>query len=156
VSDSAAGLASLVLEQVAKLVGRLGPAQIRDLTEGRTELTVIRASGVPAQPAGADAFPVAPVAGPAEAFARTRQRLPGADVDVEVTRTAIMGMSSRDEAARYVAAIGTVAALRGLADGLGVRLASRERKADIIRKIVDATLGVELTARAMRGRDAAG
>ncbi len=156
-SDSAAGLASLVLEQVARFVGRLDATQIRDLAQGRARLAVIGSVSVVAPPVGAGEPPPVPVpaAGPAESAGRSRQRSLGADVDVAATRAVIMTMSSRDEAAKYVSTIGTVAVLRRLADGFGVRLASKDRKTEIIRKIVDATLGVELTARAMRETDAA-
>ncbi|MCL9794067.1 hypothetical protein, partial [Frankia sp. AgKG'84/4] len=81
---------------------------------------------------------------------RPRAPRAGAGLDVEATRDAIMALSDRDEAARYVAGLGTVAVLRALADDLHVRLPAKVRKPDIARRIVDATLGRKLTAEAMR------
>jgi hypothetical protein len=58
-------------------------------------------------------------------------------------------MSSRDEARTYVSTLGTVAGLRDLARSLGIAVGSKERRDDVIRKIVDGTLGVHLSSRAM-------
>ncbi len=145
-TDSAASLAGLLLEQVSRLLRRLEPAQIRELAAERAELAVVP---VPAQAPPPELAPAAPI-GRGEPAGRPRPPRAGGGLDVEATRDAIMALSDRDEAAHYVAGLGTVAVLRALADDLHVRLPPKVRKADIARRIVDATLGLKLTADAMR------
>jgi hypothetical protein len=58
-------------------------------------------------------------------------------------------MSSRDEAREYVLSLGALKELRPLAAALGVRILSKDPKDDVIRKIVDGTVGVQLSSRAI-------
>ncbi|ONH58221.1 hypothetical protein CcI49_22250 [Frankia sp. CcI49] len=165
--DTPAEVASLLLHQVSTLLERLDPAQIRDLVAGRCRLAVVTTAAVADNGAGPRplespdlelrtstdngqanrAGPRVPAAG---GVARA-----GREIDAEAIRVTIMTMASREEAANYVGTLGTVVVLRDLAGELGVRLASKDRRTDVIRKIVDGTLGAVLTARAIRG-DVAG
>ncbi|CUU58252.1 hypothetical protein Ga0074812_11824 [Parafrankia irregularis] len=170
-SDTSAEVASLLLHQVSRLLERLDPAQIRDLVAGRCRLAVVTTAAVAdtgAAPhplespdlglrAGVRSSQETLVGSPAPEAGSTARGVAraGREIDAESIRATIMTMASREEAASYVGTLGTVAVLRGLAGELGVRLSAKDRRPDIIRKVVDGTLGAVLTARAIRG-DTAG
>ncbi len=105
IAPEAARLSTLLLRQLADLVAGLNEHQVGELLAGRTRLTLTAAQdGRAARPAP-----------------QAKAALPAA-VDVEVLRTALLGATSREEAAERLAALGRVSVpqLRALAGALGV------------------------------------
>ena len=66
------------------------------------------------------------------------------------TIEALTAAPSRDAAADMLSGL-TVAQLRDVAASCRVTLLSRDTKAEIVRRIVNGTVGVRLTAEAFRG-----
>jgi hypothetical protein len=155
VTDQPAGLAALVLRQIAILLGELTEADLADLATGRKKLLISEA--LPG--AVSAAIGTAPVGAPPDGARPSRPRGSTASppsrgtatLDPDTVRPVLMAMPSRAEATRYILNLGSVPALRALADGFGVRLSSKDKKADVARKIVDGTVGLEFTAQAVRG-----
>ncbi|THJ74882.1 hypothetical protein [Candidatus Frankia alpina] len=135
IAPEAARLSTLLLRQLADLVAGLNEHQVGELLAGRTRLTLTAAQdGRAARPAP-----------------QAKAALPAA-VDVEVLRTALLGATSREEAAERLAALGRVSVpqLRALAGALGVDgVGGKDPKASVIRKIVDGTVGFRLSSQAM-------
>lgn len=155
-ADDPAHLATLVLRQVAELLAALPATELRALAAGQAHLAVVAAAATPAEPAR----PAAPArTAPARtAPARSKAARPrsgragkaAAVLDPLAARAAIMALDSRAAATEHVLGLGPIPVLKQLADALGIRLSSSDLKADIARRIVDATLGLRLTADAMR------
>jgi hypothetical protein len=153
-SDDAAALTAQVLHQMLAFLRELDARQIRDLASGRATLALVDAA---AEQLSAPA--AKPAARPPEMPSTEPRRRPratagkttggGSPPDPAEVKAALVAMSSRDEAREYVSAIGNVSQLRALAGALGVRVLSKERRDDVVRKIVDGTLGVRLSSRAM-------
>ncbi|WP_261570026.1 hypothetical protein [Frankia gtarii] len=153
-APEAARLSTLLLRQLADLVAGLNEHQIGELLAGRTRLTVTAAQGGrAAKPPAAPATRRRPAR--AEAGTTAGAALPAA-VDVEALRTALLGATSREEAAEHLAALGRVSVpqLRALAGALGVDgVGGKDPKASVIRKIVDGTVGFRLSSLAMLSED---
>jgi hypothetical protein len=145
VADQAAEVAASVLRQAVLLLAEITADEIGDLAAGRKRFSIVDV------PPG-DSPPPIPRDSPRRTVVGARRGSQGRSaLNPEEVRPVIMAMSSREEAADYIGALGTVAMLRSLADSFGVGLTSKDKKADVVRKIVDGTVGLELTAQAMRG-----
>jgi hypothetical protein len=142
-----AKLSLAVLQQIADFLRDLPEADLTDVAEGRARLTLI--------PAGASAprVPRSRSTGARRSPASGRSSTSGASaasvVDMGQARDALAGMSSRDEGRRYLSLLG-VKELKALAAQLDMRGVSSLKKADLVDKIVEQTIGYRLNSSAIR------
>ncbi len=139
------------LRGLATLVESLDGVGLDDLLSGRRPLSLApREPERPAPtrgPTGRAPGPSAP-AGPAT---RSGQKRSVSAQQAAAAHTALVAMSSRAEARRYLNSFGTVPRLTALADALHIPHLARELRGDLIDKIVNATVGVRLDTESMRG-----
>lgn len=107
-------------------------------------------SGPPADPAGQPARPVAPSVDPAGPAARSARRAVPA-TDPTRARAALAAMSRRADGTAYLSGW-TARDLRALAAALELRGVAGLRKADLVDRIVDRTIGFRLDSTAIRRR----
>ncbi|MGC5020402.1 Rho termination factor N-terminal domain-containing protein [Micromonospora sp. DT47] len=133
-----ATLASAVLVRVAELLRKLPAADVTALAEGRARLAVVPAESVDRGPvdAGATRTPAS-------------RRAAAPATDLGRAREALAGTSSRHDGTAYLSSW-TASDLRALAAQLEVRGVSGLRKADLIDRIVDRTIGFRLNSSAIR------
>lgn len=136
---SEATLSVAVLQRVSEFLSDLPAEHLVDLAEGRARLSYV--------PVGA-AAPVTPSA-PARR-APTRRATAAPAVDMSSARAALEAMSSRDEGRGYLAPFKVKPDLVGLASSLGLGGVSGLKKADLIDRIVERTIGYRLNSTALR------
>ncbi|TDC43071.1 SAP domain-containing protein [Micromonospora sp. KC213] len=150
-----------LLVRLAELVRDLPPAELAALAEGRARLAVVPAHAI--APARApDDDTTAPARAPDDdttALARTpdaaanvgaargRPAAPAAGPDRAVA--ALAAMTSRGDGTAYLSAW-SVRELRALAARLGLGAMAGSRKADLVDRIVDRTVGFRLDSAAIR------
>ncbi|MCI4064538.1 Rho termination factor N-terminal domain-containing protein [Micromonospora sp. R77] len=138
-----------VLARVAEFLTGLTAAEVTELAAGRARLALLPTPPPPAgpptlagPPSPAQAAPPVPAASP----------VPTASVvDPAVAHAALTVMSRRDEGTAYLASW-TARELRALATHAGLRGIGGLRKADLIDRIVDRTIGYRLNSTAIRQR----
>jgi hypothetical protein len=128
-----AKLTITVLQRISEFLQTLPEDQLTDIAEGRATLTY--------HPLGATR-PAAP-----GRRAPSRAAKPKKDMS-EVVGT-LGRMVSRDEGERYLASL-TATDVKALAGELGMRGVSKDRKDDLIAKIVERTIGARLDSAAIR------
>ncbi|MFG2056791.1 Rho termination factor N-terminal domain-containing protein [Micromonospora sp. NPDC048930] len=121
-----------VLAVVAEFLAGLSAAEVAALAEGSARLAVVPATGT--VPAG-----------------RPGAATPPSTVDVEQAHAALVAMARRDEGTAYLASW-TARELRALAARAGLRGVAGLRKAELIDRIVDRTIGFRLDSTAIRRR----
>ncbi|MFJ8577300.1 Rho termination factor N-terminal domain-containing protein [Micromonospora sp. NPDC093277] len=135
-------LTRTLLGRVAEFLAGLSAAEVAALAEGRARLALLPAADSPVaagrRPAAAE--PVPRAASPAPA-----------GVDVEGAHAALAAMSRRDEGTAYLASW-TTRQLRALAARAGLRGVAGLRKAELVERIVDRTIGFRLNSTAVRQR----
>ncbi|MEU4645222.1 hypothetical protein [Micromonospora sp. NPDC023814] len=158
-----------VTDLLTALLRDLPAADLAALVEGRARLAVVpldgappgpptaarpvppaRRTAAPPRPAGQPARPVAPSADPAGPVARSARRAVPA-TDPARARAALAAMSRRADGTAYLSGW-TARDLRALAAGLELRGVAGLRKADLVDRIVDRTIGFRLDSTAIRRR----
>lgn len=136
-----AKLSLAVLARVAEFLQELPEADVADLAAGRARLAVV--------PSGASAprVPTARPAPAARAAASRRAAAPG--IDLDQARAALAGMAHRDDGTAYLSSW-TAKDLKALAAALELRGVGTLRKADLVGRIVDRTIGFRLNSSAIR------
>ncbi|MFD2764352.1 hypothetical protein [Micromonospora eburnea] len=124
-----------VLARVAEFLTGLSAADVAALAEGRARLALL-----PASRATGGESPATRAASPTPS-----------GVDVERAHAALTAMSRRDDATAYLASW-TTRALRALAARAGLRGVAGLRKAELVERIVDRTVGFRLDSTAIRQR----
>ncbi|TDB70748.1 SAP domain-containing protein [Micromonospora sp. KC723] len=131
-----------LLVRLADLLRDLPAAEVAALAEGRARLAVMPAGG--AAPAGGALVPSADL-GDRRSVPR---RAGPSDTDPDRAVAALAAMTSRGDGTAYLSAW-PVRELRVLAARLGLRGATG-RKADLVERIVDRTVGFRLDSAAIR------
>ncbi|MEV4479039.1 Rho termination factor N-terminal domain-containing protein [Micromonospora coxensis] len=131
-------VAAALLIRLAELVDGLPAAEVAALAEGRARLAVVP---VAATPAG----PPAVVAG--RPPAPRRPAGPGVDPDRAVA--ALAALTTRHDGTAYLAGW-SGRDLRALAARLGLRGVAGLRKAELVERIVEATVGYRVNSTAIR------
>ncbi|MEV6813692.1 Rho termination factor N-terminal domain-containing protein [Micromonospora sp. NPDC051296] len=129
------------LARAVELLADLPDADLTALLDGRARIAV-----VPVAPAPADQLRPARTGRDAPAAERGS---PGRDP--AVAQAALAAMTSRAEGTAYLSDR-PVRELRALAAGLGLRGVGGLRKAELVERIVDGTIGYRLTSTAVRER----
>lgn len=138
-----------VLARVAEFLTGLTPAEVTELAAGRARLALLPA---PASPAGAPTSARPPSPTPAASPVPAASPAPAAPVvDPAVAHAALAAMSRRDAGTAYLASW-TARELRALATHAGLRGIGGLRKAELIDRIVDRTIGYRLNSTAIRQR----
>ncbi|MFG1887532.1 Rho termination factor N-terminal domain-containing protein [Micromonospora sp. NPDC049051] len=138
-SDPARDVADLV----AALLRALPAADLAALTEGRARLAVVPLDAAP------PADRTIPAGHPAAAPARPSTRRAASAPDPAAARAALETMSRRDDGTAYLSGW-TARDLRVLAASLELRGVAGLRKADLVERIVDRTIGFRLASAAIR------
>ncbi|MFG3697639.1 hypothetical protein ACGF5C_06910 [Micromonospora sp. NPDC047620] len=158
-----------ITDLLTALLRDLPAADLAALVEGRARLAVVpldgapagpptaarpappaRRTAAPARPAGPQAGRSGPPADPAGPAARpARRAVPAADP--ARARAALAAMSRRADGTAYLSGW-TARDLRALAAGLELRGVAGLRKADLVDRIVDRTIGFRLDSTAIRRR----
>jgi hypothetical protein len=142
-----AKLSLAVLQQIADFLRDLPEADLTDVAEGRARLTLI--------PAGSSEPRVPGARSTASRRSATSGRSAASGVsaasavDMGQARDALARMSSREEGTRYLSSLG-VKELKALAAQLDMRGVSSLKKADLVDKIVEQTIGYRLNSSAIR------
>ncbi|PZG14691.1 hypothetical protein C1I95_21145 [Micromonospora craterilacus] len=132
---------SAALARAAELLAELTDADLAALLDGRARLAVV---------------PVAPPPAGQLRPTRTGRGAPATGHgspgrDPAVTQAALTAMTSRADGTAYLSDR-PVRELRALAAGLGLRGVGGLRKAELVERIVDGTIGYRLTSTALRER----
>ncbi|MEH0843080.1 hypothetical protein V6U81_11905 [Micromonospora sp. CPCC 205711] len=135
-----AKLTLAVLARVAEFLQELPEADVTDLAEGRARLAVV--------PFGADT-PRVPAARPVPARAATARRAAAPAIDLDAARAALATMDNRDEGTAYLSPW-AAKDLKALAAALEMRGVTSLRKAELVDRIVDRTIGFRLNSTAIR------
>jgi hypothetical protein len=136
--NDVAKLTLMILHRISDFLQTLPEDQLVDIAEGRATLTY--------HPYGAPA-PVSPTPVSSRRRPTTRQTKPTKDM-TEVVE-ALDRMHSREDGERYLGAMG-VADLRAVATQLEMGGVSKDRKADLVAKLVERTIGSRLNSAAIR------
>jgi hypothetical protein len=141
VADDVPGLLAAALDRISAFIRALDGEALSDFVAGRRALTLMPGTTVPG-----NASPPTSLAVGASVGKRGTTGAP----DLAVVSERLTELHDRNEATAYVSGLGSVAALRRLAGGLGIRGVSKDRKEELVRKIVDGTVGVRVSQQAMR------
>ncbi|SBT55018.1 Rho termination factor N-terminal domain-containing protein [Micromonospora narathiwatensis] len=131
-----------VLARVAEFLAGLSATDVAALAEGRARLALLPTSDSPVTTGGTPTA-AAPVP-------RTGSSAPQA-MDVERAHAALAAMSRRDDGTAYLKSW-TTRDLRALAARAGLRGVAGLRKAELVERIVDRTIGFRLDSTAIRQR----
>lgn len=144
-ADDVPGLLAVALDRISAFVHTLDGQALSDLVTGRRALTLTSEATAPVDASP----PTSPTTGPMTGESAGKRGTSGAP-DPAVVSERLAGLHDREEATTYVAGLGSVAVLRRLASGLGIRGVSKDRREELVRKIVDGTVGVRVSQQAMR------
>ncbi|MBW4705078.1 Rho termination factor N-terminal domain-containing protein [Micromonospora sp. RL09-050-HVF-A] len=143
-------LAAGVLARVGELLAGLSAADVAALAQGRARLAV-----VPVTPAG---DLVAPVDGPSDRPAAPTPLSPTAPVrpapsgvDLDAASAALDAMARRGDGTAYLTPW-AIRDLRALAVHLGLRGVGGLRKAELVERLVERTIGFRVASAAVRAR----
>ncbi|MCK9925461.1 hypothetical protein MXD61_26920 [Frankia sp. AgPm24] len=139
-ADDVPGLLAVALDRFSAFVRTLDGQALSDLVTGRRALTLTPQATAPVD---------APPTDPTTDTSVEKRGTTGAPDPAAVSER-LAGLYDREEATTYVAGLGSVAVLRRLAGGLGIRGVSKDRREELVRKIVDGTVGVRVSQQAMR------
>jgi Rho termination factor, N-terminal domain len=131
--NDVAKLTVTVLQRISEFLQTLPEDQLTDIAEGRATLTY--------HPFGA-ARPTAPSRRPPSRIAKPKK-------DMSEVSATLGRMTSRDEGERFLGSL-TATDVKALAAELGMRGVSKDRKDDLIAKIVERTIGARLDSAAIR------
>jgi hypothetical protein len=146
--DFAAAVADL-LRQLAGLVDGMDDRELTDLLESRSRLVIDQATA-PAGPA--PARKPTPPAGKPKAPGRRRQApTTVSPADAAAVRERLATMTTKEEARPYVDGLGPINYLKALADAFDVPYLAKERRDDLIDKIINRSVGIRLLNAAMDG-----
>ncbi|MDT0530412.1 Rho termination factor N-terminal domain-containing protein [Micromonospora sp. DSM 115977] len=139
-----------VASLVTALLRGLPAADLAALAEGRARLAVVPVDPAP-PPAGTTpaGHPAAASTGRGGAPARPSARRAASAPDPVAARAALASMSRRDDGTAYLSGW-TARDLRVLAASLELRGVAGLRKADLVARIVDRTIGFRLASAAIR------
>ncbi|MGW4502184.1 Rho termination factor N-terminal domain-containing protein [Micromonospora sp. NPDC004336] len=132
---------------VAALLRDLPAADLAALVEGRARLAVVPLDATPPDPPPGHPTDARPPRADARRSASARPA--ASTADPARARVALTAMSRRDDGTAYLAGW-TARDLRALAADLGLRGVTGLRKAELVDRIVDRTIGYRLASTAIR------